>query len=281
MSQSTNPTRGPKELFELDRRYVFHPFTALDAHQRDGAPLVMTSGSGVYLQDSSGRRYIDAMAGLWCVNVGYGRRELADAMHRQTMELSYCHAFSSMASDKPALLAERLIGMAPVPMSKVFFGNSGSDANDTQVKLVWYYNNARGRPEKKKIIARQRGYHGVTVMSGGMTGLPGLHAGFDLPLPFVRHTTAAIMIGEYEPGLIHDMPAYIEHLAPAGVDYRHNQVNHDDNAHSHLAGSVIGPSETVPVVDGRLVPGTWQQIILIELDPHPRQREVVIQVVGK
>ncbi|TVR73063.1 MAG: YjbQ family protein [Sphaerobacteraceae bacterium] len=98
---------------------------------------------------------------------------------------------------------------------------------------------------------------------------------------FVRHTTAAIMIGEYEPGLIHDMPAYIERLAPAGVDYRHNQVNHDDNAHSHLAGSVIGPSETIPVVDGRLVLGTWQQIILIELDTHPRSREVVIQVVGE
>ncbi len=177
-------------LFEADRRYVFHPFTALDAHQRDGAPLVMTGGSGVYLQDSEGGRYIDAMAGLWCVNVGYGRAELADAMQRQALELSYCHAFSSMASDKPALLAERLIAMAPVPMSKVFFGNSGSDANDTQVKLVWYYNNARGKPEKKKIIARQRGYHGVTVMSGGMTGLPGLHAGFDLPLPFIRHTKA-------------------------------------------------------------------------------------------
>ncbi|MFC3713325.1 aminotransferase [Sphingoaurantiacus capsulatus] len=178
------------DLAEIDRRYSFHPFTALADHERDGPSMVITGGKGSTLTDASGRDYIDAMAGLWCVNVGYGRTELADAMRDQAAQLSYCHAFSSMSSDKPALLAEKLIGMAPVPMSKVFFGNSGSDANDTQVKLVWYYNNARGKPGKKKIIARQRGYHGVTVMSGGMTGLPGLHAGFDLPLPFVKHVMA-------------------------------------------------------------------------------------------
>lgn len=177
-------------LSEIDRRYTFHPFTALEDHERDGPPVVMVAGNGCRLTDDAGREYIDAMAGLWCVNVGYGRAELAEAMRGQAETLSYCHAFSSMGSDKPALLAERLVGLAPGPMSKVFFGNSGSDANDTQVKLVWYYNNVRGKFAKKKIIARQRGYHGVTVMSGGMTGLPGLHAGFDLPLPFVLHTTA-------------------------------------------------------------------------------------------
>lgn len=179
-----------RRLADIDRRYAFHPFTALADHERDGPPVVMVEGRGCRLTDDAGREYIDAMAGLWCVNVGYGRSELAEAMREQAERLSYCHAFSSMGSDKPALLAERLVRLAPGPMSKVFFGNSGSDANDTQVKLVWYYNNVRGRPAKKKIIARQRGYHGVTVMSGGITGLPGLHAGFDLPLPFVRHTTA-------------------------------------------------------------------------------------------
>jgi L-2,4-diaminobutyrate transaminase len=183
-------TERAEQLAELDRQSVFHPFTALRAHETDGAPVVMHEASGAVIRDTLGREYIDAMAGLWCVNVGYGRQEIADAMRDQAMELSYCHAFSSMASDKPALLAARLKTMAPVPMSKVFFGNSGSDANDTQVKLVWYYNNALGRPNKKKIIARQRGYHGVTVASAGLTGLPGLHAGFDLPLPFVRHTMA-------------------------------------------------------------------------------------------
>ncbi|TKD52087.1 aminotransferase class III-fold pyridoxal phosphate-dependent enzyme [Sphingomonas baiyangensis] len=178
------------ELAELDRRFAFHPFTALADHERNGPPMVVTGGKGAILTDAAGRDYVDAMAGLWCVNVGYGRTEIADAIADQARTLSYCHAFSSMASDKPAMLSARLIEMAPVPMSKVFFGNSGSDANDTQVKLAWYYNNVLGRPAKKKIIARERGYHGVTIVSGGLTGLPGLHAGFDLPLPFIRHAMA-------------------------------------------------------------------------------------------
>ncbi|MFO0335768.1 MAG: aminotransferase class III-fold pyridoxal phosphate-dependent enzyme, partial [Pseudomonadota bacterium] len=182
--------RSAAELVDLDRRYAFHPFTALADHEREGAVAMMVRGEGVKLWDANGREYVDAMAGLWCVNVGYGRRELADAMHAQALRLPYCHAFSSLAADAPALLSERLIRMAPGAMSKVFFGNSGSDANDTQAKIVWYYNNVRGRPAKKKIIARLRGYHGVTVMSAGMTGLPGLHAGFDLPLPQIRHVKA-------------------------------------------------------------------------------------------
>lgn len=183
-------TSTGESLTDLDRRYAFHPFTALADHERQGPAAVMVRGDGVWLEDESGRRYLDGMAGLWCVNAGYGRREIAEAMGRQAETLSYCHAFSSMGSDMPARLAERLVRTAPLPMSKVFFGNSGSDANDTQVKLAWYYNNVRGRPKKKKIISRQRAYHGVTIMSGGMTGLPGVHSGFDLPLPFVKHTLA-------------------------------------------------------------------------------------------
>lgn len=183
-------------LAELDRQHVFHPFTALGDHAANGPSFVVTQGQGSRLTDSTGREYVDVMAGLWCVNVGYGRPEIGAAMRDQAETLSYCHAFSSMASDKPALLSERLIGLAPPGMSKVFYGNSGSDANDTQVKIAWYYNNALGRPAKKKIIARQRGYHGVTIMTAGLTGLPGLHAGFDLPLPMVRHTTAPRRIWE-------------------------------------------------------------------------------------
>jgi L-2,4-diaminobutyrate transaminase len=187
---STNKAASPSVLAEIDRRHLFHPFTALASHERSGPPVVIVRGEGTWLEDDRGRRYLDVMAGLWCVNVGYGRREITEALSRQATDLSYCHAFSGFSSDKPVLLAQQLINMAPVPMSKVFFGNSGSDANDTQVKIVWYYQNVRGRPLKKKIIARQRGYHGVTIMSGGLTGLSGVHAGFDLPLPFVKHTTA-------------------------------------------------------------------------------------------
>ncbi len=186
---------------EVDRRYVFHPFTALRRHEEIGGGRMIVSGKGSTLLDSHGKEYLDAMAGLWCVNVGYGRPELAAAVAEQIERLSYYHAFSSMATEAPALLAERVIDLAPVPMSKVFFGNSGSDANDTQAKLVWYYNNALGRPEKKKLISRDRGYHGVTVLSAGLTGLSNLHDGFDLPLPMIRHTRAPHRLWEAEEGM--------------------------------------------------------------------------------
>jgi L-2,4-diaminobutyrate transaminase len=195
---STEATAATAE--EADRRFVFHPFTQLDRHEQAGSPSMIVSGSGARVQDIHGRSYIDGMAGLWCVNVGYGRVELAEAMRAGAERLGYYHAFSSMGTDTPGLLAERLIGMAPAGMSKVFFGCTGSDANDTQVKLVWFYNNVLGRPEKKKIIARDRGYHGVSVMSAGLTGLPGLHANFDLPLPMIRHTTAPHRLWEAAPG---------------------------------------------------------------------------------
>lgn len=185
---------------EADRRFVFHPFTQLDQHEQAGSPCMIVAGSGARVQDVHGRSYIDGMAGLWCVNVGYGRVELAEAMRVHAERLGYYHAFSSMGTDTPGLLAERLIEMAPPGMSKVFFGCTGSDANDTQVKLVWFYNNVLGRPQKKKIIARSRGYHGVSVMSAGLTGLPGLHADFDLPLPMIRHTTAPYRLWEAAPG---------------------------------------------------------------------------------
>lgn len=192
--------RNTPNLEELDRKYLFHPFTALADHAVNG-PTVIVRGEGVHLEDNHGRRYIDGMAGLWCVNVGYGRQEIADVLRQQAMTLPYFHSFSSWGTDTPVLLAERVINLAPEGMSKVFFGQSGSDANDTQVKLVWYYWNVRGKPQKKKIIARNRGYHGVTIVSGSLTGMPSLHSGFDLPLPFVRHTTAPYRLWEAEQGM--------------------------------------------------------------------------------
>jgi L-2,4-diaminobutyrate transaminase len=196
---------------DLDRKYVFHPFSAAHTHEQSGAAMMARSADGCWITDDRGKRYLDMMAGLWCVNAGYGRAEIAEAMAEQARTLSYFHGFSSMATEPAALLAERIIERAPEGMSKVFFGASGSDANDTQVKIVWYYNNALGRPEKKKIIARDRGYHGVTVVSGGLTGLPALHAGFDLPLPMIRHTKAPHNVWERRPG--EDDAAFSDRLA--------------------------------------------------------------------
>lgn len=187
-------------IAEIDRQHLLHPFTPLKSFDSTGPAITMVSASGSRLTDSDGHEYLDAMAGLWCVNVGYSHPRMADALAEQARKLPYFHAFSGMGTDAPARLAERVVSMAPVPISRVFFGNSGSDANDTQVKLVWYYNNVRGLPHKKKIISRFRGYHGVTVMSGGLTGLTNLHDGFDLPLPMIRHVRPPHRLWEREPG---------------------------------------------------------------------------------
>lgn len=185
---------------DADRRFVFHPFSNAYRHEREGATAMVVRGRGTRLEDADGRQYLDAMAGLWCVNVGYGRKEIADALHRQALELSYFHGFSSMATAPPALLAEQIIARAGGSMTKVFYGNSGSDANDTQLKIVASYNNRRGRPEKKKVISRDRGYHGVTIASASLTGLPAMHAEFDLPLPQIRHVSAPYRLWNAEPG---------------------------------------------------------------------------------
>lgn len=197
---------------ELDRRRVFHPFSIPGAHERDGGPAMIVSGAGSTLTAADGTTYLDAMAGLWCVNVGYSHPKVAEAIHQQALRLPYYHSFSSMATDQPALLADKIIELTgDLGMSKVFFGSSGSDANDTQVKLVWHYNNLLGRPQKKKIIARRRGYHGVTVASASLTGLPAMHAQFDLPLPQVRHVTPPYSLWERRPG--EDDAAFVARLA--------------------------------------------------------------------
>ena len=164
-----------------------HPYTNLSLHQ-DVGPMVITRGEGIYVYDDKGNRYLEGLAGLFCASLGFSNSRLADAADRQMRQLPFYHSFGHKATEPSVRLAERLLAMAPVPMSKVFFANSGSEANDTAVKLAWYYNNAVGRPEKKKIISRMRAYHGVTVASASLTGLPNNHRDFDLPIARVLHT---------------------------------------------------------------------------------------------
>jgi 4-aminobutyrate--pyruvate transaminase len=169
-----------------DIAYQLHPYTNARKHEQEG-PLILARGKGVRVWDEAGKEYIEGMAGLWCTSLGYGEERLVEAAARQMRQLPYTHIFAHKSHDPAIDLAERLIKLAPVPMSKVFFNNSGSEANDSAVKLVWYYQNARGMHRKKKIFARFRGYHGVTVASASLTGLPNNHLAFDLPLPQVRH----------------------------------------------------------------------------------------------
>ena len=165
---------------------LLHPFTNLAAHPTTG-PHILSRGQGVYVYDDSGKEYIEGLAGLWCAALGFGEAELVKAAVRQLERLPYYHAFAGKSYDPAIDLAEKLKAIAPVEFSKVFFANSGSEANDTVVKLVWYYNNAIGRREKKKIISRLRGYHGVTVAAGSLTGLPYATVDFDLPIDRIKH----------------------------------------------------------------------------------------------
>ena len=178
-------------LAQWDRENVFHPSTHLAQHARGEMPTrIISKASGVFIEDRDGNRLLDAFAGLYCVNVGYGRTEIADAISEQARELAYYHAYVGHGTEAAITLAKLIMDRAPAHMSRVYFGLSGSDANETNIKLIWYYNNILGRPEKKKIISRWRGYHGSGLMTGSLTGLDLFHKKFDLPLSQVIHTDA-------------------------------------------------------------------------------------------
>ncbi len=170
-----------------DIAFVLHPYTNFRAHEEKG-PLVITEGKGVHVYDEDGKAYIEGLAGLWCTSLGFGEERLVEAAAAEMRKLPFYHTFAHKSHDVGIELAERLIEMAPVPMSKAFFTNSGSEAIDSVVKMVWYYNNALDRPEKKKIISRIKAYHGVTVAAASLTGLPANHRSFDLPIANILHT---------------------------------------------------------------------------------------------
>jgi len=179
----------PNSTAARDVRAQLHPYTNPVAHEAQG-PMIITRGEGVWVEDDEGKRYIEALAGLWCTALGFSAEErLAKAAYDQMKALSFYHPFGHKAHTPGIALAERLLDMAPVPMSKVFFCSSGSEANDTALKLIRFYNNALGRPEKKKVISRIKAYHGVTLATASLTGLPFNHRDFDLPLPGFLHTT--------------------------------------------------------------------------------------------
>ena len=189
------------QLAQWDRENFFHPSTHLAQHARgESTGRIITGGSGVHIEDRDGNRLLDAFAGLYCVNVGYGRPEIAEAIAEQARELAYYHAYVGHGTETSIRLAKMILDRAPANMSKVYFGLGGSDANETNVKLVWYMNNVLGRPEKKKIISRWRGYHGSGLMTGSLTGLELFHKKFDLPLAQVIHTEAPYYYRRAETG---------------------------------------------------------------------------------
>ncbi|MEY8838118.1 aminotransferase class III-fold pyridoxal phosphate-dependent enzyme, partial [Cribrihabitans sp. XS_ASV171] len=198
------------QLDQWDRESFFHPSTHLAQHARGESPnRVVKTGSGVFIEDRDGNKLLDAFAGLYCVNVGYGRTEIAGAIAEQAKELAYYHAYVGHGTEASITLAHMILERAPAGMSKVYFGLGGSDANETNVKLIWYYNNILGRPEKKKIISRWRGYHGSGLVTGSLTGLELFHKKFDLPLSQIIHTEAPYYFRRPDAGMSEE--AFTQH----------------------------------------------------------------------
>jgi 4-aminobutyrate--pyruvate transaminase len=213
----------PNSIQARDVRYLLHPVTNARRHEETG-PIVIESGDGIYVTDSDGRQYIEAMAGLWSVGVGFGEKRLADAAHRQMLKLPFYHSFSSKSNEPAILLAEKLVEISPERLQRVFFTNSGSEANDTVVKMIWYLNNARGKPQKKTFLSRLGAYHGITIASGSLTGLPTNHRDFDLPAIPVKHLTCPHYWrqgceGESEAEFVNRLAQELEDvIAEAGAD---------------------------------------------------------------
>jgi 4-aminobutyrate--pyruvate transaminase len=224
-NRAHNQTWDAATLSKADKASVLHPYTNLRQHQTDGA-LTIVSGKGVWVTDSNGNRYLEAMAGLWCTTLGFGESRLAEAAKRQIEELSFYHLFGAKAHPPAIKLAEKLLSVAPSPMGRVFFTCSGSEAIDTAIKVVWYYNNALGRAKKKKIIARDRAYHGVTVAASSLTNLPINQRSFDVPIPGMLKTTCPHYYRNAKPGeteeqfatrLANDLDALIQAEGPDTV----------------------------------------------------------------
>ena len=177
----------PNSLAARDIASLIHPYTNLEKHKSDG-PVIMARGEGVYVYDEAGKRYLEGMAGLWSTSLGFSEKRLVEAARRQMEQLPTYHIFNSRSTEPSIEAAEELLKIVPKGLGKVLFANSGSEANDQAAKIVWFYNNALGRPRKKRIIGRVRGYHGITVFSGSMTGLPANHNEWDLPVGGILRT---------------------------------------------------------------------------------------------
>ena len=247
------------QLDRWDRENFFHPSTHLANHARGDSPSrIITGGSGVFIEDRDGNRFLDGFAGLYCVNVGYGRPEIAEAIAEQAKTLAYYHAYAGHGTEASITLAKMVLDRAPANMSKIYFGLSGSDANETIIKLVWYYNNILDRPQKKKIISRWRGYHGSGLMTGSLTGLELFHKKFDLPFAQVLHTASPYYYRR--PDLDMSEADFVAFCA-AELEAMIQQEGADTIA-AFIGEPVLGTGGLVPPP-----PGYWQAIQPI-LDKH-------------
>lgn len=185
----------PADLSEIDLRHHLHPFSSIKGLRENGV-RVMTRAEGVHVYDADGNRYLDGFAGLWCVNVGYGRAEIAEAVNRQMLELPFYNTFFASTTAPAALLAEKICSHAGPNINHVFFCNSGSEANDTWFRMARVYWAAKGKPRKKIVIARENAYHGSTVAGASLGGMTHMHEQGDLPIPGIVHIGQPYWYGE-------------------------------------------------------------------------------------
>jgi 4-aminobutyrate--pyruvate transaminase len=203
-------TANPNSLAARDVASLIHPYTNLETHKVSG-PTIMARGEGVYVYDDNGKRYLEGMAGLWSTSLGFSEKRLTQAATRQMEQLPTYHIFNGRSTEPSIELAEELLKIVPKGLGKVLFANSGSEANDQAAKIVWFYHNAIGKPQKKRIIGRVRGYHGITVFAGSMTGLAANHVDFDLPIGGVLRTDCPSHYLFGEPG--ESEAQFVERLA--------------------------------------------------------------------
>ena len=188
VAASSDPARNNDTAYlqALDNAHHLHPF-AVHHELRDQKPRVISRAEGVYLFDNDGNRIIDGMAGLWCTQLGFGVKELAEVAKKAMEDLSYYNLFFQTTTPAAAKLSALVADKTPADLNQIFFASSGSEANDTAIKMIWYYWNLKGQPQKKAIIARNKAYHGTTIGAASLTGLPFMHGIFDLPLPNIHH----------------------------------------------------------------------------------------------
>ena len=207
---STDRQTKTEVLNSIDKTSILHCYSALQEAAGLRDRIIIKKAEGITLTDVYGNDYIDAGAGLWCVNIGYGREEMAKVAAEQMQQTSYLHSFSNFSNEPLIRLSEKLLELAPGHMRQVFYGLSGSDANDTQVKIVHRYNNLRNKPEKKKIISRRSAYHGSTTVAGSLTGIEPVHWNFDLPVDGILHTEAAHY--HWRPAHVDTEEEYVDYL---------------------------------------------------------------------
>ena len=197
MRQTTSP--APNSIEARDIAYQVHPVVDMRRYEAEGG-LIIDRGEGIYVFDQTGKRYIEGLAGLWSVAVGFDEKRLADVAYAQMRKLPYYHSFNYKAHGPSVDLAEKLVQISPAHLTKVHFTSSGSEANDLVIKMIWYRSNALGQPARKKIIGRIKGYHGVTIAAGSVTGIPANHGSFDLPLDRMIHTLTPDYPRDHRPG---------------------------------------------------------------------------------